>query len=300
MIALIWEDVNNSINSIISSLNEKFPREARYYLGRKPDNSEIELLTRPPLVFMGWLIHASKNTSVKVLEQLSECRSQNLVVIRVENQNDFDRVKQKTASLNVKVLDNHVLTRESMLTWVQRELFCSENTAKYIFNRAGGRMKELVFAVQTLKKSGQAITRKTVRELVDKSYSAGILDVLEYILGISSGYVKAADVFAVIYKFRYAESWILETLQSELASYITVHRMALSGALDIYNYVEKVPLIADKTIQKLPRWKLKRILLNFGKVSMEHMLLVQAMLQQIGKSYFDLIKIIQLLSLGGN
>lgn len=59
MIILLWEDANNCINSIVGSLSSKFPKDAQFYLSKRPEAAEIEKLTKPPFVFAGWLIYAN-------------------------------------------------------------------------------------------------------------------------------------------------------------------------------------------------------------------------------------------------
>lgn len=300
MIIIIWEDANNCINSITNTLDSKFPKEARYYLSRKPEAVEIEKLTRPPFVFAGWLIYASSRTPVKVLQQLDEARSQNVIVIRVNNQEEYKKTSQALASLNVKTFDNHTLNKEIILHWIESELCVSEAMAKYIYNRVGGYLKEVIFAVQKLQRSNQAITHKLVRSLVDKQQNASMMEIAEYLIGIQSPYTDVSDIYATLYKFRYAESWILETLINELTVYMKVYQLVSDCVLDISNYSTQVDLLPDKFVRKQPKWKLKRIILNYGKTSLERIMLTKAMLNDCGNSNFDLIKIIQLVSIGGS
>lgn len=300
MIVLIWEDVNNCITSITNTLDSKFPREARYYLSRRPEAAEIEKLTRPPFVFTGWLIYANAKTPIKILQQLEESRSQNIIVIRVTNQRDFKETVQNLASLNVKAFDNHAVDKGTVLHWIESELCVSEAMAKYIYNRVGGYIKDVVFAVQKLQRSNQVITHKLVRSLVDKNQNSSMMEIAEYLIGIQSQYTNVSDIYATLYKFRYAESWILETLISDLTLYIKVFQLVSDCVLDISNYATQVDLLHDKFVRKQSKWKLKRIILNYGKTSLERIILTKAMLDDCGKSYFDLIKIIQLVSIGGS
>lgn len=299
MIAVIWEDANNCINSVVNNLNNKFPREARYYLGKKPTLQEIELLTRPPLTFLGWLIFANKSTNIKILAQLNDCRSQNVIVIRVDNQKTYKDLQFKISSLNSRFFDNHVLSKDKVLKWVSVELDCSTDVATYLYYRVGGYVKELVFAVQNLKRSGKTVTRALIREMVDENSSASMLSIAEYLIGIKNEHVTKTDVFTTLYKFRYAESWVLETLIKELQLYIKVFELVADLTLNIQNYALQADLIQDKDIRNAPKWKLKRMILNYGKVSLERLVLAKAQLECIGKSNFNLIKILQLVSIGG-
>lgn len=304
MIAVVWEDANNCINSIINVLNSKFPKEAVYYLSKRPETAEIEKLTRPPFVFSGWLIYANKNTATKVLQQLEESRAKNIIVIRVTNRDDYKDTVSKLSSYNVKVFDNHELSKEQILKWIETELGTSEDIAKYLYNRVGGYLKEIIFAVQTIKRSDDfrnnvEITRKLMRTYVEKNKSASIMDLTEYMLGISGDRVSSEDVFRTLYKFRYGESWILEAVIKELQNYIKVHTLVRDCSLDISNYTTQAALQKDKAVRELPLWKLKRIILNYGKVSMERLVTTLTLLNKVGKSHFDLIKIIQLVKIGG-
>lgn len=300
MIVVVWEDANNCINSIVNTLTDKFPKDARYYLSKKPQASEIELLTRPPFVFIGWLIYANKKTNVKLLAQLDDCRSQNIILIRVTNQNDYKDLESKISSLNTKFFDNHTVSKEQLIKWISSELSCPEDVAKYLYNRTGGFMREIVFAVQNLKRTGKEVTRKLIRELVAKNQNASMLDVVEYLIGITSAHTSKSDIFATIYRFRYAESWLVETIKTELDNYIKVYKLVASCTLTIQNYSEQALLLQDDEIQKMPNWKLKRMILNYGKTSLERIILTRSMFESMGKSYFNLIKLIQLLSIGGN
>lgn len=299
MIFVVWEDANNCINSVISTVNSKFPKEARYFLGKKPQAAELELLTKPPFVFTGWLISANRKTKLSVLKQLNECRSNNIILIRVDSQAQFDEQKERLTSTDAKFFDNHNVSKTQVLQWIKDELPCTDEIAKYLYNRVGGYMRELVFAVQNLKRSGKEISRKTIRELVDKNDTASMFDIAEYLIGVQHDRVKPNDVFSTLYKFRYAESWILETLTKELTLYKKVFDLVASCEMDITNYAAKVKLCEDKSIRDMPIWKLKRIILNYGKTSMERIVLIKSMLNDIGKSYFDIIKILQIVSIGG-
>lgn len=299
MIAVIWEDANNCISSVVNNLNNKFPKEARYYLSKRPTQQEIELLTRPPLTFAGWLIFANKSTNVKLLAQLDDCRSQNVIVIRVDNQRVYKDLQMKISSLNSRFFDNHLLSKDTVLKWVASELNCSEDVAKYLYYRVGGYVKELVFAVQNLKKSGKSVTRALVRELVDENNSASMLSIAEYLIGIKNDRVTKSDVFATLYKFRYAESWVLETLIKEVQLYIKVFELVADLTLNIQNYATQADLLQDKDVRDAPKWKLKRMILNYGKVSLERLVLAKSQLCCINKSNFNLIKILQLVSIGG-
>ena len=122
MIILLWEDANNCINSIVGSLSSKFPKDAQFYLSKRPEAAEIEKLTKPPFVFAGWLIFANAKTSVKILQQLDESRSKNIILLRVNNQHDFKDTEQRIAMLNYQSFDNHALEKTTILTWIQQEL----------------------------------------------------------------------------------------------------------------------------------------------------------------------------------
>lgn len=299
MITVIWEDANNCIDSIVNTLTNKFPKDARFHLSKKPSPQELELLTRPPMVFLGWLIFANKRTPARILSQLDNCRSENIIVIRVDNQKDFKSVQAKVASLNAQFFDNHLLGKDKILKWVSSELNCSEDTAKFLYYRVGGYLKELVFAVQSLKKSEKTVTRALIRSLVDENNSVSMLSIAEYILGIKNEHVSKDDVFNTLYKFRYAEKWILETLLQEVQLYITVHSLVSDLTLNIQNYSTQADLLKDEGVRGMPKWKLKRMILNYGKVSLERMIFTKAQLATIGKSNFNLIKILQLASIGG-
>lgn len=299
MIAVVWEDVNNCIDSIVEKFNAKFPREARYYLGKKPEISELELLTRPPFTFAGWLIYAGMKTPIKVLQQLEAGRSKNLIIIRVNNEREFREAKDKFSQLQTKFFDNHRLDKESTLLWIQDQLVCSEATAKYLYRYTGGYVRDIVFAVKTLQRDGRTVNNKLIRQLIDKNQSASVFDVTRYLLGIKLDHVHQDDVFQFLFKFQYAESWILETLMKELELYKKVHMLVSERKLTISNYTEVAQLLQDKSIREVPQWKLKRMILDYGDVSLERIVTTQGLLQQVGKSYFDLIYIIQLASIGG-
>lgn len=300
MIILLWEDANNCINSIVGSLSSKFPKDAQFYLSKRPEAAEIEKLTKPPFVFAGWLIYANAKTSVKILQQLDESRSKNIILLRVNNQRDFKDTEQRIAMLNYQSFDNHALEKTTILTWIQQELVCSEAIAKYIYNRTGGYLKNLIFAVQTLKRSNKEIDRKLIRSLVEKSQNASMMDIAEYLIGIENSYTDIKDIYSTLYKFRYAESWLLETLKKELSNYIKVYQLVSDCTLDISNYLTNSELLQDKQVRDLPKWKLKRIILNYGKASLERIILTTAMLNSFGSSNFDLIKLLQLVQVGGS
>lgn len=299
MIIVVWEDANNCINSIISQFTDKFPKEARYYLSQRPSSTELELLSRPPLIFIGWLIITGARTPARLLKQLDDTASQNLIVIRVNNESEYKDAKEKFSGIEVKYFDNHKPPKEDVLNWIRDRLICDEKVAKYLYRYCGCYVRNIVFAVQILERDGRRVDNKLIRQLVNKSQSASMFDITRYILGLPGSDVKRDDIYSTLFKFQHAESWILETLIKELDNYKKVHMMVSDRKLSITNYTSATELMEDRAIREMPKWKLKRIILDYGGVSLERIVMLQGLLRKTGKSNFDLVYIIQLVSLGG-
>lgn len=298
MILVVWENPMNVIDSVLSYFYEKYPVSTRYYLGRVISSAEIAKLTIPPLLQLGWLIIAPTSIKPTALTALDSGRAKNVCIVMVKNRKELDKVTDAFDSITYKVIDNHIVSKDKSIDWISKELVCDYKVAKYLYNRVHGNIKDLVSAVQTIKPLPKH-DKATIEKYAVKNFNAGVSDIVAYLLGISSPYVKKSDIIGTVYNFRYAFSWLLNELQQSVKDYLTVFSLLSSGELDIDSYPEQKKLLKSNRLRHTPDWILKRLILAYGTVSTEYVFWLQTELSNIPKTQFGVIKLLQLLQIGG-
>ena len=237
-----------------------------------------------------------KKLSVSILNKLEEFSKKNLIFIKVYSKSEVSKLLEEYKGLSVKVIDNHKIPEQEIVSWVMASLRCSESVAKLVISRTGGRMHSLVINVRALQ-TLPCVGRGDVLRFVKKELPYSIYDLVKWIVhdpsGLSSFSYKDAVKF--VYSFQYAYAWLFETLQSEISVYLKVFQLMSVGEITTLNYKQFKELTTDKDVAGLSDSRLFGIVNCYGCISTEYLVYFLTELKTIPKNHFAIHKLLLLL-----
>ena len=298
MIFVVWEHPANVIDSLYTYFYEKFPKSTRFYAGKDLGSSDVEMLSRPPLLRAGWLILCDSLVKPSALKQINEANPKNIILIRAHSKKDVEKIHEKYNGVEYKVLDNHILDKEKVITWIMSELLINKSNAEFLYKRANGNLNDIVIAVQNIKPLPDR-NKSIISKFTVKNSRAYINDVVPFLLGAQNSFLDKKEIMQTIYKFRFAFSWMIKEIKKDIGVYAEVFNLISTHVLTVDNYMKVKNTVDSKAVRHLSDNKLRFIILLYGEVSYEHLLYVKSRIDCIGTGSFEIIKLIQLINIGG-
>lgn len=297
MIYLVLENEYNVIDSFSQKFIARYPRECRVRVSTSRVPSQIvEQVRRPPLFRKNWLILCSDRVPRSAVDGLSP--EQNTILITVNSRAKYDRVvEQFREHPYLKCVDNYRLDTEVVVKWVCDSLQCASDDAKFLYDRVGGSLKDVVSNVQLLSVQ-RPVDRATMRRFVQAAPKARISDVVPFLLGTSER-VTFNEIVQLLYLFRFAVPFVIDTAVSELEDWVVIFQAIESGRLTLQNFRhwrEQNNQIA----KRVSEYKLKQVVEAHGSVSLEKVYYYLLQLNCIRKSPNAIFKLILLMKTGGN
>lgn len=291
---------DNELIPFMDELYKKYAESSRGRIGSKDRATDlVALYGKPPLFNDGWLLECSEGVKASSLKKLESAFNGNKIVIRVKSMEKLEEKSKEFQEFEAMVIDNHSLKESEVIDWIIKELACGYSVASALYKRTNGRLSDVQAGVRTLSLL-DTVAVTDVRRFIEKRRKVFVRDVVEWILGVPRRGIKFDDVAGLIYNFRYAQSWLLGSIDDELEKYQTVFTYAATGELTLKNYSSFKESCSDKVIQKIPEYQLKMMLKNFGLVSLEYVYFIRATVAGIPKhNKLGVFKLMQILKLGG-
>lgn len=299
MILIVLENPYNSILSFIDKVETRYPKSSVGYLGPKDKSNDITaIFTKMPLFSQGWLIHCSP--AVKRGNILkAEADGKNTVIIRVTSSKQRDDIFDELKGVNFKYFDNYHPEKSEVIAWIQEELHCDSRIANIVFTRTRGDLKTIIDSVGLLSLS-ETLDEDVIKKFVKVGKQPSISCVIPYLLGLSPRGVSKKKVMTALYEYRFATSWLIDFLISQLTVYGKIFTYAMSGELTLINYKKFRKMCDDKSLSDLSEYQFKQVLDAFGEVSFEYILFLQGQLAELSKNdKLSIYKIINLVKMGG-
>lgn len=298
MIFVIYENPANVINSAYTDFYDKYPKSCIYRLGGRASQQEFGMLQQAPLLMPGWLIICGPKIAVKSLQMLENGSADNVILVQCSSKGELEDIIDRFDSIDYKVIDNYFIGSDVMIDWIQKQSKCDYDTAKHLYWRLGGNIRDIVSSVSMLSFM-PVMSKYVVNQYTSKSLKAGVNDVVPFMLGIQRRGVNVEDIIKVVYRFRFGFSWLIQELRKQAEEYFKIFSAVCCGDLTINDYVEYRDTARSKRIRAMPYGKLKHVVLAFGDVSMEHVYYVRTQLGLINTDRFSIIKLIYLIRTGG-
>jgi hypothetical protein len=301
LILIVLESKSNIILPFRAKMEQYYPESSRGEIRyRDAADSVLARFTRPPLFNDGWLINCDHRVTAGTLKRLEKAAGKNKILIKVTDRKTLNDVCTNLKELNIRVINNYVLSREDVVNWIAEELGCSMDVANAVYVKTKGRISNVVDAVSTLSALDD-ITLNSVRRFVKKVDDFGPYDLMLWILGIPRFQrMTKEDSVRILRQYQYGIDWLVKYLVSQIGVYESVFLYALSGELSFANYKHFLQLTNDKVVSSLTEGQLKAVLGSFGVVPLEYVMWLKALLEGIDtKDRLAVYKLMQLIKLGG-
>lgn len=295
MIYILLEQEGNVINSVEQDFLKRYHKTSiKRYASDDVDKSELSTLQSPPLFDSNWLVVC---TSAR--RWLSKCYPEkNTILIKVSRKSSLQQVLQSIPDIEYKVIDNYSVPKDLVISWIMKNLRVTDYVAKRLYNRAAGRLKEIAVAVDLLK-TLPSVNLDAVNTYTNKVNRVGIFDLVQYLLGISED-VSPTEMVQFIYDFRYAISWVLNSVTAELQLYFDVYMAMDTGELSLTNFRDFIGSTDIQSVRVCKPYRIQKIIESHDVVSTElvYFLILQIKSMPTGKSGVE--QLLQLMKIGGN
>lgn len=297
MVFIVYENPLNIINSVYTDFYERYPKSCVYHLGYRIKTTELEMLQHPPLLSTGWLIICNSSISSKDLKLLDRNTS-NVILIQCRSEIDVANAIEASVSVEYHVINNYHVNKRIVIQWIQGQTGCDYDSARYLYSRLGGNMRDIINNVSLLQ-FAPVFNKQSIKSYTQKSPKANVSDIVPFLLGMPRSGIHLKDVVQVLHKFYFAFPWLINELKKQITDYLLLFESISCGDLNLQNYVEYKDLSKSKRIRSMPLWQLKYIIQLFGQISVEHVYFIKLQLDKITQNRFGVIKLIYLLKIGG-
>lgn len=287
MFVVLLENANNIVLSDVSVFLSKYPKSSIKYITRYTTAEELHALGSKPLLSLGWLIICQDlNIKKSYLKFLKELDYSNLILFRITNkQKCLDFISSlKADKTSYKFINNYKLDDEKILNYVHSNLNITKADAKYLCNRSGYYLPDIVKNVQTLRILDK-ITKPIIRKYTEERKSIAVYDLVNYLIGLDSR-ITYEDCMNLLYSYRYGFEHLVKTTLAQVTLYVKVYQLILDGELTIVNYKSQKENITDKDISGMHDFRLYKIIESFDKVSYDYLILLQIRLKQIPSNFY--------------
>lgn len=292
MIFVLMEAENNLINPVIPKLTHKINKSCVKYIRDKVKLDQLSEFKKPPLFEQGWfLIYkgldrniirflGSLDNNVTVFQAFNKAKCEQLINILVE------------CKLKYKIIDNLQISKDTKLDYIRRELHISGGDVDYLYNRTRGYLRDLTNAVYALKHL-RLVTRDDIKALVPKTARFGLVDIYNYMIGLSECKMSYEDAIKIVYKYRYGIEFLREFLLSKLKSQMLVYELMSSGELSINNYRG----FKHKSLTEITEYQLYKIIEQNREVSFEYLYFLEINLSKIPNNSVGVLQLVNILQL---
>lgn len=282
MIYLLREQKVNVINSVLFDFYSKYPKPSRVTVSTDRQASAItQQVQTPPLIAGGWLVLCSVKVSPGAIKKLDSKDASNAVVVQAGSKADVNNLAAGLEGSSFKVIDNYVIDRQVMTSWVAEELSCGSEVAATLCNRVNYQTASVIRNVNLLK-SLPYVGRGEVLRYVEKESRYSVSDLSSFLIGYEDLHgFSYEDAVQILHQFRYSYSWLVKKLLADVRLHLKIFSLISSGTLTRVNYQKFRKMSGDKDIRGLTDKALYRIISLFGEVSTEYLLHLEAMLAML-------------------
>lgn len=282
-----------------------YPYSSRVNISRVNLQYGLSVLDSKPLLTSNWLVTISpKGLINENLVTISQTSNTNIFLVR--NKSELTSYKDLfiTLKINYYCVDNVNVQESEVINYVMESLGISLNLSKYLCNRhrysfgknptySVPRIMESVMVLSTLDK----VDKKSIQEYTNKVSTVSLYALSGYIIG-SDKSVPLKKIVALVYDYRYAMSFLVKFLKTQISQTIAVYDFIDKGYLSLDNYIEfKNEEVFKQAVEDITEYGLKKIIENRKTISFERLYLLQLLFEDIGTNKYQIYKILNLLYL---
>lgn len=297
MLYILYEDPFNEMDSVLFDFYQRYPESCRMQITTRQLSSEtLSSLKVSPLLSNGWLVICKAGLSADTVGKVHTCAPQNIVIAMVANSRQLESLVSELPADTYKILDNHKVDKGVVLYWIKKQIVCEMDTAKYLYKRLDGRLRDIVASVNILKML-PIVSKKDVTSYVQKANLFSVSNLVDYIAGVPVQRVMLyTDAVRVVYDFRFASKWLLETICDELTLYIELFTLMSIGEISLHSFKQYQESGANRNIAAIATYKLRRMLEAYGSVSTEYLVYQRQLILNIKPTQFGLCKLVSVIS----
>lgn len=292
MIVILYEKTSELSFSKKPEIIDRFNRKSIVYVNSKKEIKDINVYKKPPFFDDGWLFVYSGKIDLELLSKLNQLES-NLILICVKTEERLHDIliMLNTITKNVKVIDNHNVSRKDMLLFIQNELSIDQQLAKKVLSLSGEYPPLVVKNVRNLQILPK-LDLESIKEFTTTTSSIPIFKLVDYLL--MRGNLRSKDAIRIIYDYRYGYSHLVKYLTSTLEKYIAVFDLISNGELSLQNYRSFQASTNNSVVKKMSTYQLQKIIESYREISYDWLCYVYyyvSVLTQKRGSMYKLIKL---------
>ena len=234
MVIVLMEDSVYSIDSFLKKIYSRFPVTSVLNVDKRNLNESLSKMETQPLLTDGWAIIVNKRVSIS--QSIKFCNSDsNLVVLWINPKDKMEvELKLNENKIKYRVLDNLNVSKDALITYTCNELNLDTKEAKTLCNRCNNYLPYVLESVTLLKSLGRDVKRKDILKYIEKKNQINAHSLFLYFIGYK--YYDSSQVSTYLYDFRYAFSYIKESLLKYLEDAIEIYLLMEQGFLGADNF----------------------------------------------------------------
>lgn len=286
MIVLVYEDFKTINKSILGALKERVPKSATMYSSGDNIDSIVTSLSTKPIMSEKWLVIVTVRELKKPLLRLANYDA--LVVFLFRRKGDFDTALEtvNTEGIQCSAINNMLVSKETMLAYVETEANVPADIAKFICYRHNFYQQKVMETVEFINLTGIR-DKKAISEYTRASNSITYQEVFDYIIGVRKEAfirrnlerkVTPKKVYSFLYEYRFGYKHLLKYIVKRMELYLIVFNEAIVGNLSLENYSDYKRTV--ESLEKQPDYLIKRALQDMQWISLDHLFLLSALYEK--------------------
>lgn len=249
---------------------------------------------KPPLFAPGWLLECNIGLNVSYLKYLQKMPTNNIYLFVVDSKRKLEQLASKFegVSIEYKAINNLKIPKDVVLDYILSELNINETTAKFLYSRHHGYVKDIVTSVHILK-NFDYVTQSIIKKYTVPTSSVKVYDLVTFITEPNK--VSYDSIIALLFQYQYGLEYLLKYTVDQLEIYLKIFSYMLDGVVDITNYKVIIPQLNDRAFKDLSIYRVGKIIESFDYISFDKLYFSYLFIKKLGSSRTDLVELINFL-----
>ena len=297
MFIIILENTINNVCSEQAVFLKKYKPSERGYISKSIKLSDMVLYNQPPLTAGGWLLLCENDLSQSIFSMLKRLPDFNVILFNVSTRNSLNDLVIRLTSVGIQanVIDNLKPEKERVVRYIMENCNSEEEVASYLYDRYSGYMPDIVTTVFYMR-GFDVVTKANIRKYGVQRGKYAIFHLAEYLIGASTT-INYKDAVRIVYDYQYNFAYLVKYLRGYVKQYIALFMDLESGDLSLKSLKSYKP---PKVLADVHEYQLKKMIENYQRVPLLHLIWLDKMLSQINGTPYSSIKLISLLAINNS